>query len=64
MMKLFCRANCIKQIVQEFKDFYQLEDKELEEINKKIEDYENELLNRNDISNFSTEQNISNIKEK
>ncbi len=64
MINLFCRANCIKQIVQEFKDFYQLEDKELEEINKKIEDYENELLNRNDISNFSTEQNISNTKEK
>ena len=64
MVNLFCRANCIKQIVQEFKDFYQLEDKELEEINKKIEDYENELLNRNDISNFSTEQNISNTKEK
>jgi hypothetical protein len=62
MTNFFCRANCIRQIVQEFKDFYQLEDKEVEEINKKIEDYENELLNRNDISNYSTEQNSSNIK--
>ena len=62
MTNFFCRAYCIRQIVQEFKDFYQLEDKEVEEINKKIEDYENELLNRNDISNYSTEQNSSNIK--
>ena len=62
MMNFYCRANCVRQVVQEFKEFYILEDKDLEEINKKIEEYENEQLNKNDISTYSTEQNSSNLK--
>ena len=62
MMNFYCRANCIRQVVQEFKEFYILKDTDLEEINKKIEEYENEQLNKNDISTYSTEQNSSNLK--
>ena len=57
MMNFYFRPNSIKQIIQEFKEFYQLDDKEIEEINKKIDEYENELLNKNDISTYSTEIN-------
>ena len=62
MMSFCCRANSLKQIIQEFKEYYQLEDKEIEDLNKKLDEYENEQLNRNDISTYSTEQNSSSIK--
>ena len=51
-----------KQIIQEFKEYYQLDDKKIEDINKKIDEYENEQMNSNDLSMYSTEQNSSNIK--
>ena len=62
MMSFCCRANSLKQIIQEFKEYYQLDNKEIEDLNKKLYEYENELLNRNDISTYSTEQNSSSIK--
>ena len=62
MMSFCCRANSIKQIIQEFKEYYQLEDKEIEDLNKKLDEYENEQLNKNDISTYSTEQKSSSIK--
>ena len=62
MMDFHCRPNFIKQIIQEFKEYYQLDDKKLEDINKKIDEYENEQMNSNDLSVYSTEQNSSNIK--
>ena len=37
-------------------------DKKLEDINNKIDEYENEQMNSNDLSIYSTEQNSSNIK--
>ena len=61
-MSFCCRANSIKQIIQEFKEYYQLEDKEIEDLNKKLDENENEELNKNDISTYSTEQNSSSIK--
>ena len=62
MMDFHCRPNFIKQIIQEFKEYYQLDDKKIEDINKKIDEYENEQMNSNDLSMYSTEQNSSNIK--
>ena len=62
MIDFHCRPNFIKQIIQEFKEYYQLDDKKLEDINKKIDEYENEQMNSNDLSMYSTEQNSSNIK--
>ena len=62
MMSFCCRANSLKQIIQEFKEYYQLDNKEIEDLNKKLYEYENELLNKNDISTYSTEQNSSSIK--
>ena len=62
MIDFHCRPNFIKQIIQEFKEYYQLDDKKLEDINNKIDEYENEQMNSNDLSVYSTEQNSSNIK--
>ena len=62
MIDFSCRPKLIKQIILEFKEFYQLDDKELEELNLKIDEYENEQININNMSNYSTEQNSSNLK--
>lgn len=62
MMDFHCRPNFIKQIIQEFKEYYQLDDKKLGDINNKIDEYENEQMNSNDLSIYSTEQNSSNVK--
>ena len=62
MMDFSCRPNLIKQIILEIKEFYQLNDKEVEELNLKIDEYENEQINNNNISNYTTEQNSSNLK--
>ena len=62
MIDFYCRPKLIRQIIEEFKEFYQLDDKEIEKLNKKIDDYENEQMNKNNISNYSTEQNSANTK--
>ena len=62
MMDFSCRPKLIKQIILEIKEFYQLNDKEVEELNLKIDEYENEQINNNNISNYTTEQNSSNLK--
>ena len=62
MIDFCCRPKLIRQIIEEFKEFYQLDDKEIENLNKKIDDYENEQMNKNNTSNYSTEQNSANMK--
>ena len=62
MIDFCCRPKIIRQIIEEFKEFYQLDDKEIENLNKKIDDYENEQMNKNNTSNYSTEQNSANMK--
>ena len=62
MIDFYCRPKLIRQIIEEFKEFYQLDNKEIEKLNKKIDDYENEQMNKNNISNYSTEQNSANTK--
>ena len=57
MIDFCCKPKFIRQIIDEFKEFYKLEDKELEELYNKIDEYENEQMNKNNISNYSTEQN-------
>ena len=62
MIDFCCRPKFIRQIIEEFKEFYQLSDKDIEELNKIIDNYENEQINKNNISTYSTEQNSSNVK--
>ena len=62
MIEFCCRPKFIRQIIEEFKEFYKLEDKDLEDIFTKIDEYENEQLNKNNISTYSTEQNTLNAK--
>ena len=62
MIDFCCRPKFIRQIIEEFKEFYKLEDKGLEDIFAKIEEYENEQINKNNISTYSTEQNTLNAK--
>ena len=62
MIDFCCRPKFIRQIIEEFKEFYKLKNEELEELNTKIDEYENEQMNKNNISTYSTEQNSSNIK--
>lgn len=57
MIKFCCKTKFVRQIIEEFKEFYQLNGKEIEELNKKLDEYENEQLNKNNISEYSTEQN-------
>ena len=42
MIDFCCRPKFIRQIIEEFKEFYQLSDKDIEELNKIIDNYENE----------------------
>ena len=62
MTDFCCRPKFIRQIIDEFKEFYKLDDKNLEELYTKIEEYENEQMNKSNISTYSTEQNTLNIK--
>ena len=62
MINFYCRPNCIRQIVETFNDYYHLDEKIIKDINKKIDDYENSDINRNNISTISTEKASSNIK--
>ena len=61
MIDFCCRPNFIRQIIEEFKDFYKIDNKELEELYTKIDEYENEQMNKTNISTYSTEQNSANI---
>jgi len=62
MINFYCRPNCIRQIMETFNDYYHLDEKIIKDINKKIDDYENSDINKNNISIISTEKTSSNIK--
>ena len=62
MINFYCRPNCIRQIMETFNDYYHLDEKIIKDINKKIDDYENSDINKNNISTIITEKTSSNIK--
>ena len=62
MINYYCRPNCIRQIIETFNDYYHLDEIIIKDINKKIDDYENSELNKNNISSISMEKTSSNTK--
>jgi len=62
MINFYCRPNCIRQIIETFNDYYRLDEKNIKNINKKIDEYENSEMNKSNISTISTEKTISNAK--
>ena len=62
MINFYCRPNCIRQIIETFNDYYRLDEKNIKNINKKIDEYENSEMNKNNISTISTEKTILNAK--
>ena len=62
MINFYCRSNCIRQIIETFNDYYHLDEKNIKNINKKIDEYENSEMNKNNISTMSAEKSISNAK--
>ena len=48
--------------METFNDYYHLDEKIIKDINKKIDDYENSDINKNNISTIITEKTSSNIK--
>ena len=62
MINFYCRPNCIRPIMETFNDYYHLDEKIIKDINKKIDDYENSDINKNNISTIITEKTSSNIK--
>ncbi len=62
MINFFCKPNCLRQIIEIFKDYYHLDEMKIKEINKKIDDYENVGINNVDLSSMSSEKTFSNVK--
>ena len=62
MFNFYCKANCIRQIIEFFHDYYHLDERRIRDIYKKIDDYEKNDNNKSDNNTISTENTIS--KEK
>ena len=62
MINFCCKPNSMRQILEIFKGFYNLDEINMKEINKKIDDYEGVDINKSDISSISTDKTFSNAK--
>ena len=62
MIKFCCRPNYMRQILEEFKDYYNLDEVIMKELNNKIDEYEKIDHNQIDLSTNSTEKTSLNEK--
>ena len=62
MINFYCKPNCIRQIIETFNDYYHLDEKNIKDINQKIDNYETSTNDKNNISTTSTDINSSSIK--
>ena len=62
MINFYCKPNCIRQIIETFNDCYHLDEKNIKDINQKIDNYETSTNDKNNISTTSTDINSSSIK--
>ena len=62
MINFCCKPNIIKQIFETFNDFYHFDEIHIKEIQKRLDDYENSEMNKNNISTISTEKTFSTTK--
>ena len=62
MINFCCKPNIIKQIFETFNDFYHFDELHIKEIQKRLDDYENSEMNKNNISTISTEKTFSTTK--
>ena len=58
MIKFCCRPNYMRQILEEFKDYYNLDEIIMKELNNQIDEYEKIDHNQIDLSTNSTEKNF------
>ena len=62
MINFCCKPNCMRQIIEIFNDYYHLNERNIKEINKKIDEYEKSDINKSDINSIFTEKTFSNAK--
>ena len=62
MIKFCCRPNYMRQILEEFKDYYNLDEVIMKELNNQIDEYEKIDHNQIDLSTNSTEKTSLNEK--
>ena len=62
MIKFCCRPNYMRQILEEFKDYYNLDEIIMKELNNQIDEYEKIDHNQIDLSTNSTEKTSLNEK--
>ena len=62
MIKFCCRPNYMRQILEEFKDYYNLDEIIMKELNNQIDEYEKIDQNQIDLSTNSTEKTSLNEK--
>ena len=62
MIKFCCRPNYMRQILEEFKDYYNLDEIIMKELNNQIDEYEKIDKNQIDLSTISTEKTSLNEK--
>ena len=62
MIKFCCRPNYMRQILEEFKDYYNLDEVIMKELNNQIDEYEKIDQNQIDLSTNSTEKTSLNEK--
>ena len=62
MIKFYCRPNYMRQILEEFKDYYNLDEIIMKELNNQIDEYEKIDKNQIDLSTISTEKTSLNEK--
>ena len=62
MIKFYCRPNYMRQILEEFKDYYNLDEIIMKELNNQIDEYEKIDHNQIDLSTNSTEKTSLNEK--
>ena len=76
MIDFKCKYNFMKQLIEEFKDYYELKDDDIEKFISKINEYntiigredkneneKNEILNEENTKNLNINENINNKEE-
>ena len=78
MIDFKCKYNFMKQLIEEFKDYYELKDDDIEKFISKINEYntiieredkneneneKDEILNEENIKNLNINDNINNKEE-